>query len=103
MQKAICLPLMLQIVAAFTYRQKVFCLPLMPRQAVTFANHGKSNQKRFGTRRQNLSAHVQCTATTISLKTMPLTRVSATLTPRSKQLHRFAALRATARHTPVAR
>jgi hypothetical protein len=30
----------------------------MPRQAVTFANHGKSNQKRFGTRRQNLSAHV---------------------------------------------
>jgi hypothetical protein len=62
---------MLQIEAAFIYhyQQKAICLPLMPRQAVTFANHGKSNQKRFGTRRQNLLAHVQCTATTISLKT----------------------------------
>jgi hypothetical protein len=36
--------------------QKVFGLPLMPRLAVTFANHGKSNQKRFGERRQNHSA-----------------------------------------------
>jgi hypothetical protein len=72
-QKVFCLPLMLQIEAAFaiTKIQKAICLPLMPRQAVTFANHGKSNQKRFGMRRQNLSAHVQCTATTISLKTAP--------------------------------
>jgi len=31
-------------------------LPLMPRQAVTFANHGESNQKRLLLRRQNLSA-----------------------------------------------
>jgi hypothetical protein len=71
--------------AAFTKQQKAFSLPLMPRLAVTFANHGKSNQKRFGERRQNHSAHVQCTATTISLKTTPLTRVSASLAPRSKQ------------------
>jgi hypothetical protein len=117
MQKAICLPLMLQIEAAFTYQQKAICLPLMPRraatfaitkmqkaiclplmprQAVTFANHGKSNQKRFGTRRQNLSAHVQCTATTISLKTAPNS-------PALGQWHCFAALHATARHTPIAR
>jgi hypothetical protein len=80
---------------AITKMQKMSCLPLMPRQAVTFANHGKSNQKRFGERRQNHSAHVQCTATTISLKTVQNS-------PALKQLHRFAALRATARHTPEA-
>jgi hypothetical protein len=50
-------------------QKKVFCLPLMPWQAFTFASCGKSKQKRSGTRRQNHSAQVQCTATTISLKT----------------------------------
>jgi hypothetical protein len=34
--------------AALTKQQEAFSLPLMPRLAVTFANHGKSNQKRFG-------------------------------------------------------
>jgi len=43
---------------AFTKIQKVFNLPLMPRQAVTFANLGESNQKRLLLRRQNPSAQV---------------------------------------------
>jgi hypothetical protein len=43
-----------------------------------------------------------CTATTISLKTASLTRVSATLAPALETVALFCRVRATARHTPQA-
>jgi len=56
--ETISLPLMSRraVNLPITKIEKTICLPLMPRRAVTFANHSKSNQKRFGTRRQNHSA-----------------------------------------------
>jgi hypothetical protein len=63
-EKSFSLSLMPRVEAAFTKQQKVFSLPLMPRLAVTFASHGKSNQKRFGGASAKPLGASDCTATT---------------------------------------
>jgi len=67
----------------------------MPRQAVTFASCGKSNQKRSGTRRQNLSAQVTAQPVLSRSKQRQTRRRSnsGAVLPRCG---------ATARHTPQA-
>jgi hypothetical protein len=80
---------------AFTKIQKVFSLPLMPRQAVTFASCGESNQKRLLLRRQNLSAQV-------TAQPQPSRSKQRQTRQRSNSGAVLPRCGATARHTPQA-